>query len=335
MSMPAFTSIIVPAYNNGDIVEKSLLSLVSQEYPAKEIVVVYDEGSTDSTKEILSKIQNQFSQLIRVISTKHVGRSQARNMGARSASGEILFFADADDIYNKDYLDKAVASLASDPGFGGVTLTGASLKVESTFATNCLDVYSSIVRKLADTGKVKPKWAWVYRRQAFEAVGGFDERLNQAEDKDLYLRTEKAGYSFGFVKGVNWWHTRRGTFSSYLRKSFLAGKRRTLYIIKHGEIRDFFKNAASFWLFCILLFLSPLIIWLFYLTCFAVAALMIYNLANTLILGWDVAPKKLYLFLYPTFNLLTYIATALGYTRGFSLVIKEKITRKPINWPSI
>lgn len=325
-------SIIVPAYNNGDIIEKSLLSLVNQRYPEKEIIVVYDEGSSDNTREVLLRIRESFPDMVHVISTEHVGRSKARNLGWKSSRGEILFFADADDIYKEDYLEKAVKCLLSDSSFGGVTVTGTTLKLESNFVTNCMEVYSSIVRRLTDEGKIKPKWAWVYRREAVEKVGGFDERLSQAEDKDLYLRVMEAGYSFGFVGGVNWWHTRRGKLFPYLKKCYAAGKRRIQFLIKYRDVRCFFYSVFLFWMFLILLLLSPLFTPLLYIALGGLLAFFLYSLAITLKLGWSAAPRKAYLFLYPIYSFMTYIATAVGYTYGFFLVLKEKYGGKSIDW---
>ena len=328
-------SIIVPTYNNEDTIESSLISLIKQNYSKKEITVVHDEGSVDNTKQILLKMTESFPKLIRIIFTGHVGRSQARNIGWKNCAGEIFFFADADDIYHQDYLDKAVACLLSDSKFGGVTVTGASLKFESTFVTECIEVYSKIRRKLTDGGKITPDWAWVYRRDAVESVGGFDERLNQAEDKDLYLRVKKAGYSFGIVTGINWRHTRKGNIRSYTKKSYLAGKRRILFVLKHRRIGEFFKDVVFFWILCGALLASIFFTQLFYLVLVGIAAVLGYNLVVTLKVGWNVVSNKKYLVYYPFLRALTYFASAVGHTHGFLLVCFEKITGKRIDWSRV
>ena len=328
-------SIVVPTYNNEDTIESSLISLIKQNYPRKEITVVYDEGSVDNTKRILLKMVRDFPKLIRIIFTGHVGRSQARNIGWKDSAGEIFFFADADDVYNQDYLDKAVACLLSDSKFGGVSVTGASLKLESTFVTECIEVYSKIRRKLTDEGKITPDWAWVYQRDAVESVGGFDERLNQAEDKDLYLRVKKAGYSFGIVTGVNWRHTRKGNVQSYTKKRYLAGKRRVLFVLKYRRVREFFKDAVMFWILCVAFLASIFFTQLSYLVLIGIAAVLGYNLFVTLKVGWNVVSNKKYLFYYPFFKALTYLTSAIGYTHGFLLVCFEKITGKRIDWSRV
>ena len=88
-------SIIIPAYNAGDTIERCVKSALSQTYPSIEVIVVND-GSTDSTAEILKRFEN-----ITITSQKNKGVSAARNAGLKIASGEYLTFVDSD-----DYLDR-------------------------------------------------------------------------------------------------------------------------------------------------------------------------------------------------------------------------------------
>jgi len=321
------TSIIVPTYNNEDTIEACLRSLIRQTYPIEEIIVVND-GSTDKTEQILAKMAENFSPLIRVISTIHVGRSKARNLGWKNAVGNIFFFGEADAVYNEDYLEKAVKCLSADPAIGGVTLTGAPLKVESTFVTECIEVQNEIRRKLIDEGKITPSWAWVYRREAIDAVGGFDDILSQGEDRDLFIRVKKAGYSFGLVRGVNWYHRRAGGLLAYVRRCFLGGERRILYVLKNRDIGELLKSVVLPWVFLVLLIYAIFLHWL-YLILIAVSLLMlflIYKWVSTLKVGWKSVGNKKYLFLLPIFNMLTYLATAIGYNYGAMRVCLRKLT---------
>lgn len=57
---------------------------------------------------------------------------------------EVLFFADADDVYHEDYVQKAISAFGSDPKMGGVCLTGASLANKVSLVSGYLEVYSKI-----------------------------------------------------------------------------------------------------------------------------------------------------------------------------------------------
>lgn len=89
-------SIIIPAYNAEEYLEKCIKSILSQPYPLLEVIVVND-GSTDRTQQIAQNISAQDSR-IKLINTQNGGVSAARNIGLTQASGEYIMFVDADDV---------------------------------------------------------------------------------------------------------------------------------------------------------------------------------------------------------------------------------------------
>lgn len=97
-------SIIVPVYNVQSYLEKCLLSIVSQEAPAEyyELIVVND-GATDNSRQILQNIYEKYP-FIRIIDKENGGLSSARNAGLKHATGEYVFFLDADDWITKNSL---------------------------------------------------------------------------------------------------------------------------------------------------------------------------------------------------------------------------------------
>lgn len=86
-------SVIVPLYNKESIIERSLNSVLSQDYNDYELIVV-DDGSTDNSVEIIRAIQDPRIQLI---SQENGGPSSARNTGVKHAEGDWIMFLDADD----------------------------------------------------------------------------------------------------------------------------------------------------------------------------------------------------------------------------------------------
>lgn len=98
MSAPRF-SVIIPAYNSAATLARAIDSVLSQSYPAQEIVVI-DDGSTDATPEVAAR----YGAKLRYIRQENAGVSAARNHGARIATGDWLAFLDADDWYYPDRL---------------------------------------------------------------------------------------------------------------------------------------------------------------------------------------------------------------------------------------
>lgn len=323
MKKPPLASIVVPTYNNEDTIEACLRTLIRQSYPGKEIIVVND-GSTDRTIKVLCAIAKDHPS-ISVISVEHGGRSKARNIGVEHANGEIIFFGEGDAIYERDYLEKAVALMGANPKMGGVCATGSIWKVRSTFVTECIAVESTIKRNLFKEGKLKPFYAWVYRKEAIEAIGSFDERLSQAEDKDLFLRVKNAGYSIGLITGINWRHRRGQDTWTYLKRCYIGGEARILYILKHQRIMELLKNVGPLWLLVLALLFAIFSPLPFYAILFVASLFMVYKLLSTLKTSWNYVKKKRYLFLLPVFSAMRYTAAAVGYTQGLVSIIFKKL----------
>lgn len=95
-------SFIVPVYNTSKYLKKCLDSLVNQTLKDFEIIVVND-GSTDDSKNIISKYQKKYKNII-VIDQKNEGLSMARNNGVKKASGKYLIFIDSDDYVENNLL---------------------------------------------------------------------------------------------------------------------------------------------------------------------------------------------------------------------------------------
>ncbi len=95
-------SIIIPAYNAGKYIETTLNNLFAQTYQNFEIIIAYDEKSTDNTLEVLQKISETHPLIIDI--GKDTSSGDARNRGFKLAKGEYVIFVDGDDEIHPDYL---------------------------------------------------------------------------------------------------------------------------------------------------------------------------------------------------------------------------------------
>ncbi|MGA7159398.1 MAG: glycosyltransferase family 2 protein [Bacteroidota bacterium] len=94
-------SVVVPLYNNGDVVKRALHSIFSQTVSGFEVVVVND-GSTDGGEKIVRDLNDEH---IRVVDQENKGVSAARNRGIAEARNELVAFLDADDEWKPDFLE--------------------------------------------------------------------------------------------------------------------------------------------------------------------------------------------------------------------------------------
>lgn len=333
MSRLPLVSIIVPVHNEEEMIAISLNTLIRQSYQAKEVIIV-DDGSTDRTPEILSKMAKGNS-MLQVISIGHSGLTVARNTGFRSANGDIVFFGEGDALYKSDYVAKAVELMMKDPKVGGVCLTGAPWIVKSNFVTQSIDVENRIQRRLLVERKLAVFYAWVYWRRVVDAVGGFDEQLFQAEDKDFFLRVRKAGYSIGLINGVYWRHRRDQDLTTFTKRCYRGGKTRILYLIKYRMIVQFLRTVGFLWFVIMATVFGIVFPILYLLVLLALGSLLIYKLTFAIRFGWKVVEKKRYLFSLPLFTLIRHVSTALGTTYGLISFSIRRLSGKSVDWSSL
>lgn len=106
-------SVIIPCFNSGKFINKTLELLYSQKTNDIEVIVVND-GSTDNTLEIVNEFKIQYPDLI-IINKENEGVSVARNVGIREAKGEFIYFFDSDDSLEKDTLPFYLSEIYSHP----------------------------------------------------------------------------------------------------------------------------------------------------------------------------------------------------------------------------
>lgn len=103
-------SVIIPTYNRAHLIGKAIQSVLDQSFHDYEIIVV-DDGSTDNTREVISRLSDK----IRYIYQGNKERSAARNNGMRHAMGKYITFLDSDDIYLPEKLSVQVESMDRNP----------------------------------------------------------------------------------------------------------------------------------------------------------------------------------------------------------------------------
>lgn len=107
-------SIVIPSFNKVDFIEETLKSIVNQRYPNLE-VIIQDGVSTDGTLEILKKYARKYPKIFNLESKKDKGQLDAINKGLKKATGDILTYINADDVYEKGALKKVAEAYLKNP----------------------------------------------------------------------------------------------------------------------------------------------------------------------------------------------------------------------------
>ncbi|MBW1698264.1 MAG: glycosyltransferase [Deltaproteobacteria bacterium] len=175
----AKVSVVIPCYNQGRFLDEAVDSVLAQTFDDFEIIVVND-GSTDpDTIELLSQYDRPKT---RVIHTPNRGLASARNTGIQEAKGEYILPLDADDRIGREYLEKAVRILDSDPAVG-IVYCMAEFFGQKTGPWDLPDF--SLERMLVDNLIF---CSGFFRKSDWERVGGYDPNMMYGwEDWDFWL----------------------------------------------------------------------------------------------------------------------------------------------------
>jgi GT2 family glycosyltransferase len=235
--------------------------------------------------------------------------------------GDVILFAEGDAVYTKEYVEKAVECLSKDASIGGVCMLGGPLVERQTLITRSMQAEKLMMHKLISQGKMKPYYAWVFPKTVLEKVGLYDTKLTQAEDRDLFNRVKRAGYSIGLVQGMLWYHRRNETTWQFASTSFRKGKRRIAYIAKNRRVKEFVKGIGALWGSAFLLaagVVAPIFFWLFLtLAVFGFA----YRSVRVFYVGLSTEASRSGLVLVPVFQAVRYLSNAAGYTVGIFLYV--------------
>ena len=201
-------SIIIPTYNRAHLIKRSLQSVLKQDYPNFEIIVI-DDASTDNTEYIVKELDD-----VRVIYIQHSfnkGANAARNTGIRAATGEYIAFQDSDDEWLPDKLTKQIEAFKTAPTDVGVVYT-ACWRIEGTERTYTPSKDVLVKDGFLHNELLKRNFitmpSLLVKKECLKEVGLFDEALPRLQDWELFLRLSNR-YQFLFIDEalVNAYHT--------------------------------------------------------------------------------------------------------------------------------
>jgi glycosyltransferase involved in cell wall biosynthesis len=177
-------SIVIPTLNQGDTIEDTIFSIVNQDYPYYEIIIM-DGGSNDTTLDVINRYRPY---LAHVTSAPDKGQSQAINRGFQRATGDIFAWLNSDDFYLPGALSK-VAKAFSDPSIEFLVGAGDVVSMEHKFLRF---IPERILNRQALIDWKNDRWimqqSCFWRSSLWHKVGGVDESLGLLMDYDLWFK---------------------------------------------------------------------------------------------------------------------------------------------------
>ncbi|MFA5038110.1 MAG: glycosyltransferase family A protein [Candidatus Omnitrophota bacterium] len=237
--------IIIPVFNGSKYIAEAVESALGQTYIEKEIFVV-DDGSTDNTKQVLSKYEDK----IRYIYQENRGVAAARNAGIQAGNGEYIAFLDSDDIWFPDKLEKQIAVLEKNQLAGFVYCDNYFVDGEGTrlkdYPYRMPFIKGNILPDLF-CGYFIITSSLIMRRSCFEWVGYFDDLLKVGEDYAFFLKLAFA-FPAEVIEEKLW--QRRVTKTSLSHKDFILDWQNDIltlnnFVKKHKFFSEIYRPYIS------------------------------------------------------------------------------------------
>lgn len=168
-------SVIIPAYNCCQLLEKSLEAILDQTVESMYEVIVVDDGSTDETCRMMEKFRHENLLYLR---QEHRGRSKARNTGIQSASGEVIIFIDSDILVSGSFVE---SHLKAHAGGGNVIVRGRVVNIPGVQKPHHPKLLSGF------SAASFPTCNCSVRKDSLIKAGLFDEEFTQYGWEDLEL----------------------------------------------------------------------------------------------------------------------------------------------------
>ncbi|MBU1118972.1 glycosyltransferase [Patescibacteria group bacterium] len=226
-------TVVVVTYNEERDIDACLTSLLNQSRKPNEIIVV-DDGSSDNT------VKKVTSYPVSVIRVRHTGRCEARNIGWKNAKGDVICFAEADSVFDKDWVFEIEKSFLC--GADTVTDRRRYFRPRS-FLQKVIDA-DFIIRYQNYT----PFSAWAFKKKVLQATQGYNKYLDQSEEKELHKRVLSKGFKTIFAKKAVQYHKGEPkNFFGFIKRVFDSERKRASgYLILFPDEVDYTKIALFF-----------------------------------------------------------------------------------------
>jgi biofilm PGA synthesis N-glycosyltransferase PgaC len=217
-------TILLPVYNDGDVVESTIKSLLKQDYPGKFFIILINDGSTDRTAHILQKMAEAYSDIEFINLEENIGKARALNTGLKKSRTDLVISVDADCWVKEDAVKNLVARYLSDPkgtkAVAGTILIRNSRENWITRAQEW-DYFLGIasIKRIQSLfqGTLVAQGAFsLYDREVLNQIGGWPNTVG--EDIVLTWKLLNKGYRIGYAEDACVFTNCPNTLAQFVRQ---------------------------------------------------------------------------------------------------------------------
>ena len=235
-----FFSLIIPVFNRPDEIDELLASLLVQTYTEPFEIVIIEDGSAITCKDVVLKYEDKLS--VSYYFKENSGPGDSRNYGMQRAKGEYFIILDSDCILPPQYMESVAKNLQQEfvDCFGGPDAaldSFSDVQKAINFTMTSFLTTGGIRGKSEKIEKFQPRsFNMGLSKQAFEASGGFGN-IHPGEDPDLSIRLWKMGYNTKLFSSSYVYHKRRIDWQKFNIQVNKFGKARPILDLWHPEYK--------------------------------------------------------------------------------------------------
>ena len=226
-------SVIVPIYNEEKYIAVCLDSILSQDYPHSDLEILLVDGmSTDNTRTILKKYLDRYNFIKLLDNPKRIAPC-AMNVGIKAAKGDIIMRLDAHAFYEEKYFSKIVEWHKKMPdawNIGGICDTKVIKQTPTSMAiakvmSDKFGVGNSTFRTGSDKEWLEADTVpfGCYKREVFDKIGMYNEKLVRVQDIELNKRVKHAGGKIIMVPSIKCTYIPRDNYKAFYNNRYLTG----------------------------------------------------------------------------------------------------------------
>ncbi|MFC1548351.1 glycosyltransferase family 2 protein [Candidatus Omnitrophota bacterium] len=226
-------SVIVPCRNEGEFIKSCLDSIVAQDYAKEDLeVLIVDGMSEDGTRDTVKayELNNPF---IKLLDNVHKTTPYALNLGIKKAVGDFVLWMSAHNEYDKEYITKCLKYIKE----FGADAVGGSIRImprNKGFAGKLICMVQShpfgagkayFKTRLDNCGPmwVDTAFGICYKKELFNRIGFFNEKLSRGQDMEFNIRLKKAGIKILLAPEMSSSYYARSDYSNFIKHNFLNG----------------------------------------------------------------------------------------------------------------
>lgn len=227
--MVPFVSLVLPAKNEEAFIGECMSTLLAQQYPQDRYeIIVVDGNSADRTVEIVNGFRQEGGPAIVTLSNPKSIVPISMNMGIKAAKGRYIVRIDAHSTYRSDYIQKAVEFLEKT---GAANVGGPMIAKGTSFVGKAISYIHHSPFGLGGgkfhdskySGYVDTVYLGAFRKEIFDKVGLYDERLARNQDIELNARIRGHGYKIFLTPEIQSTYYNRGSIGGLWKQNYKNG----------------------------------------------------------------------------------------------------------------